>query len=61
MPLLPSFSASIKVFSVSQLLTSGSKRIEASASVFPVSIQFIAFRIDWLDLLVIQGTIKSLL
>ena len=40
-PLLPSFFASIKVFSMSQLFTSGSKGIgaSASASVFPVIIQ----------------------
>ena len=36
--------------------------VSASASVFPVNIPgLISFRIDWLDLLAIQGTLKSLL
>ena len=35
----------------------------ASASVLPMSVQgwFISFRIDWFDLLAVQGTLKSLL
>ena len=32
-----------------------------SASVFPMNIQLISFRIDWFDLLSVQGTLKSLL
>ena len=33
----------------------------ASASVLPMNIQFIFFRIDWFDLLAVQETLKSLL
>ena len=49
-------------FTVSQLLASGGQIIGASASawVLLVNIQ-ISFRIDWFDLLVVQGTLKSLL
>ena len=37
-------------------------RVSASASVLPLNIQdFISLRMDWLDLLAIQGTLKSLL
>ena len=31
----------------------------ASASVLPMNIQLISFRIDWFDLLVVKGTLKS--
>ena len=55
---LQSFPAS-GYFPVSQLFPSGSQRIgtSASASVLPM----ISFRIDWFDLLAVQGTLKSLL
>ena len=55
---LQSFSASGS-FSMSQFFTSGSQSIgvSASASVLPT----ISFRMDWLDLLAVQGTLKSLL
>ena len=33
----------------------------ASSSVLPMNIQVDFFRIDWLDLLAVQGTLKSLL
>ena len=33
----------------------------ASASVLPMNIQEISFKIDWFDLLAVQGTLKSLL
>ena len=49
---------------MSQFFASGgqSLRVSASASVLPMNIQeMISFRIDWLDLLVVQGTLKSLL
>ena len=50
---------------MSQLFASGGQRIgaSASASVLPMNIQscLISFRIDWLDLLAVQGTLKSLL
>ena len=51
-------------FSMSQFFTSGGQNIgiSASASVLPMNIQdWISFRIDWLDLLAVQGTFKSLL
>ena len=48
---------------MSQFFTSGGQRIEAlaSASVLPMNIQGISFRIDWFDLLAVQGILKSLL
>ena len=46
---------------MSQLFPSGGQSIgvSASASVLPMNIQ--SFRMDWLDLLAVQGTLKSLL
>ena len=35
--------------------------VSASASVLPMNIGLISFRMDWLDLLAAQGTLKSLL
>ena len=61
-----SFSASGS-FPMSQFFTSGGQSIgaSASASVLPMNIQdsfrMISFRMDWLDLLAVQGTLKSLL
>ena len=49
---------------MSQFFTSAGQRIGASAaaSVLPMNIQeLISFRIDWLDLLAVQGALKSLL
>ena len=49
---------------MSQLLISGGQSIgvSASASILPVNIQDIfSFRVDWFDLLAVQGTLKSLL
>ena len=49
---------------MSQLLASSGQSIgaSASASVLPMNIQdWISFRIDWFDLLAVQGTLKSLL
>ena len=47
---------------MSQFFTSGGQSIgvSASTSVFPMNTQ-ISFRMDWLDLLAVQGTLKSLL
>ena len=42
---------------MSRLFASGSQSIGASVSVLPK----ISFRIDWFDLLTVQGTLKSLL
>ena len=58
-----SFPAS-ESFQMSQLFTSGgqSSGVSASTSVLPVNTQdWSPFRIDWLDLLAVQGTLKSLL
>ena len=60
---LQSFPASGSI-PTSQLFTSGGQSIGVSAlpSVLPMNIQgLISFRIDWFDLLAIQGTLKSLL
>ena len=49
---------------MSQFFTSGGQSIgvSTSASVLPTNIQgLISFRMDWLDLLAVQGTRKSLL
>ena len=48
---------------MSRLFVSGGQRIgaSASASVLPMNISgFIFFRMDWFDLLAVQGTLKSL-
>ena len=49
-------------FPMSQLFTSGGQSIgvSASTSVLPMNTQD-SFRMDWLDLLAVQGTLKSLL
>ena len=49
---------------MSQLFTSGGQSIGASASASVNSNEYsrlISFRIDWFDLLSVQGTLKSLL
>ena len=49
-------------FPMSQLFTSGGQSIEISTSVLPNEYSgMISFRIDWFDLLAVQGTLKSLL
>ena len=50
-------------FPVSQLFAWGGQSIgvSASASVLPMNTQDFSFRMDWLDLLAVQGTLKSLL
>ena len=51
-------------FPISQLYAWGGQSIgvSASASVFPMSTQeLISFKMDWSDLLAVQGTLKSLL
>ena len=65
-PLLPSFSSCPQYFPASGsfpmcwLFASSGQSTGASASVLPMSIQY-SFRMDWLDLLAVQGTLKSLL
>ena len=48
---------------MSQVFASGGQSIgvSASTSVLPVNTQDISFTMDWLDLLAVQGTLKSLL
>ena len=50
-------------FPMSQLFAGGDQSIgvSASASVLPINPGLISFRMDWLDLLEVQGTLKSLL
>ena len=59
---LQSFPASGS-FQMSQFFASGSQSIgiSASAPVLPMNSGLISFRMDWLDLLAVQGTRKSLL
>ena len=62
--LLPSVFPASGSFPVSCLFTSGGQSIGASASALNPSNEnsgFIFFRIDWFDLLAVQGTLKSLL
>jgi len=49
-------------FPMSQLFTSGGQSIWISASISPSNEDpgLISFRMDWLDLLAVQGTLKSL-
>ena len=51
-------------FLMSQLFASGGQTIGASASASILPMEYsvlISFRMDWLDLLAVQGTLKSLL
>ena len=62
--LLPSIFPSIKVFSNQSVLHIRWPNIGVSASKSSPSNEYsgkISFRIDWMDLLVVQGTLKSLL
>ena len=45
---------------MSWLFASGGQRIEVSASLSNELSGLISFRIDWFDLLAVQGTLKSL-
>ena len=56
---LQSFPASGS-FPMSRLFAWGSQSIGTSASVLPMNIQLISFRIDWFNLFSVQGTLKSL-
>ena len=65
-PLLlpPSIFPSIRVFQMSQLFASGGQSIGSFSFTISPSIEhpgLISFRMDWLDLLAAQGTLKSLL
>ena len=56
--LLPSIFPSLSVISNDQLFASSSQSIRTSGL---IDSGFISFRIDWFDLLAVQGTLKSLL
>ena len=61
--LLPSIVPSVRAFPMSQF-SSGDQSIGVSASASSPSNEYsglISFRIDWFDLLAVQGTLKSLL
>ena len=64
-PLLlpPSIFPSIRVFSSESVLHTGGQSVgvSASASVLPMISSLISFRMDWLDLSAVQGTLKSLI
>ena len=61
--LLPSIFPESGSFQTSQLFASGGQSfgVSASTSVLPVYSGLISFSMDWLDLLAVQGTLKSLL
>ena len=62
--LLPQSSPASESFQISQLFASGGQSIavSASTSVLPMNTHdLISFRMEWLDLLSVQGTLKSLL
>ena len=64
--LLPSIFPTIRAFPMSQLFASGGQSIGVSASTsseHPSNEHpgLISYRMDWLDLLAVQGTLKSLL
>ena len=46
---------------MSQFFTSGSQSIGVSASASVLPMGLISFKMDWLDFLAVQGTLKSLL
>ena len=58
--LLPSIFPSIRVFSMSQFFPSGGQSFSFSISPSNEYSGLISFRMDWLDLLAVQGTLKSL-
>ena len=58
---LPSIFPSIGSFLMSQLFISGGHSIGASASASVLLMNIQDFRMDWLDFLAVQGTLKSLL
>ena len=59
----PSIFSSIRIFSNESVFASGGQgtEVSASASVLPVSSGLISFWMDWMDLLAVQGTLKSLI
>ena len=58
--LLPSIFHSISVFSNESALCIQRIGVSASASVLPMNSGLVSFRMDWLDLFAVQGTLKNL-
>ena len=58
--LLPSIFPSIRVFSNESALCIQRIGVSASASVLPMNSGLVSFRMDWLDLFAVQGTLKNL-
>ena len=60
---LPSIFPSIRAFQMRQFFASGDQSISFSFTINPSNEYsgLISFRMDWLDLLAVQGTLKSLL
>ena len=61
--LLPSIFPSIRVYSNESVLPSGGQSMSFSFNISPFNEHpgLISFRMDWLDLLAVQGTLQSLL
>ena len=60
--LLPSIFPSIRVFQMSQFFASGGQKYWSFSFIISPSNEYpglISFRMDWLDLLAVQGTLKS--
>ena len=57
----PQFLPASGSFQMSQLFTSGRQSIGVSASASNEHPRLISFRMDWLDLLAVQGTLRGLL
>ena len=59
--LLPSSFPASRAFQMSQFFASGGQSIGASASTSNEHPGLVSFRMDWLDLFAVQGTLKTLL
>ena len=59
--LLPSIFPQISVFLMSQLFASGGQSFSFSINPSSEYSGLVSFRIDWFDLLAVQGTLRSLL
>ena len=57
----PQFLPASGSFPMSQFFTSGAKVLEFQLQSFQRIVRMISFKMDWLDLLAVQGTLKSLL
>ena len=59
--LLPSIFPQISVFLMSQLFASGGQSFSFSINPSSEYSGLVSFRIDWFDVLAVQGTLKSLI